>query len=244
MTFLKKIPIKYSGELHDVKLINFSVDKEEVLPMVPKGIKVRDFQGKAVISMVNVKLKKMRPSWWPVQLSFNYQHVAFRLLIDDSGLNSGQSKGIYFIKSFADKPIVSWAGNLLSHYNLSHAEIHDVFGFDLWQEDKFMRYQLNEKPFEGPKELKSTIQSIDRAYAVNSSDLVCTEIQRDKWPIEWVNCIGFETNFFKSAELLGAFCVKEVIDYKWLPAKPVSKLLQRTAAIEVGSIKKGISPSY
>lgn len=244
MSLIKKLPIKYSGELHDVKLINFSVAMEEVQPLVPKGIKVRDFDGRAIISMVNVRLKDMRPSWFPKSLSFNYQHVAFRLLIDDSNLNGGKAKGIYFLKSFTTQPIVAWMGNLMSHYRLSTAHIHDVFGFDLWQDDKFIRYNLNEKPTEGPRDLKSTIQSIDRAYAMDTSDLLCTVIQRKKWPIEWVNCVGFETNFFKSAELLGAFCVKEVIDYQWLPAQSVRSLLQTTTSIKVRGIEKGISPSY
>lgn len=244
MKLLKKLPIKYSGQLHDVKLINFSVAMEEVLPMVPKGIKVRDFDGRAIISMVNVRLKDMRLSWFSKRLSFDYQHVAFRLLVDDANLNDGKAKGIYFLKSFTNRPIIAWAGNLMSHYKLSTADIHDVFGFDLWQNDKFIRYHINEKPTEGPRDLKAAIQSIDRAYAMESKDLLCTVIQRKKWPIEWVNCIGFETNFFKSAELLGAFCVKEVIDYQWLPAELIKPLLQTTTSIKVRGIEKGISPSY
>ena len=32
MDRLKKIPLSYVGELHQVRLINFSVDKAEVLP--------------------------------------------------------------------------------------------------------------------------------------------------------------------------------------------------------------------
>lgn len=221
MNFLKNIPITYVGELHDVKLINFSVLKSEVLPMVPERIKVRDFDGRAIISMVNVKLKHMRPKGFPKSLSFNYQHVAFRLLIDDSEMSDGESRGIYFLKSFTNNPTIVWSGNLVSHYKLSKADIHDIYGFDLWQSDKYVRYHLNEKPCDCLRELKPTIQCIDRAYAVHKNHMVRTMIQRQKWPIEPINCIGFETNFFKSANLLGAFCVKEVIDYQWLPAQPL-----------------------
>ncbi|OEJ99722.1 DUF2071 domain-containing protein [Roseivirga misakiensis] len=225
MKFLKKIPITYSGTLNDVKLVNFSVAMDEVLPLVPKEIKVLDFNGRAVISMVNVKLKQMRPSFFPKWLSFEYQHVAFRLLVDDTNLNSGKAKGIYFLKSFTNKPLISVFGNLLSHYKLSNAEIHDVYGFDLWQNKKFLHYNLNEKTPLQKEWLKTSIGAIDRAYAVDNSSIYCTLIQREKWPIEWVNCIGFKTNFFKTAEFLGAFSVNEVIDYKWLPAKKISALL-------------------
>jgi uncharacterized protein YqjF (DUF2071 family) len=61
MDLLKRIPIQYKGELHDVRLINFSVPIAEVNTKVPSGIKVRDFDGRAMISLVDVKLKKMHP---------------------------------------------------------------------------------------------------------------------------------------------------------------------------------------
>lgn len=217
MSLLRRLPIRYKGELHNVKLINFSVDLEEVMDEVPEEIRIRRFDDKAIISMVNVQLKKMRPVGFPISTSFDYQHVAFRLLVDDSHLNKGKSKGIYFLKSFSNKPIIAFLGDLMSHYKLSKAEIHDHYGFDLWQDDRFIRYRLNQKDYKGSNELKSDIEAIDRAYAVDKGRLLQTLIQREKWPIQWVNCIGFETNFFDSAKFLGAFEVNDVIDYQWLP---------------------------
>lgn len=221
MKLLKQIPITYQGELHDVKLINFSVDLAEVLPLVPAGIKVRDFNGKAIISMVNVKLKQMRPTGLPKGFSFDYQHVAFRLLVDDSDLNEGKYKGIFFLKSFSNKPMVVWSGNLMTNYQLSHAQIQDDTEFVLQQQDRFVNYRLTEEKAEESPELKAMIGALDRAYAIEGERLMKTQIQREEWPIEWVNCVGFETNFFQSAQFLGALRVKQVIDYQWLPAKAV-----------------------
>lgn len=221
MNFLKRLPIRYKGELHNVKLINFSVDLDEVSRMVPQEIKIRKFEDRAIISMVNVRLENMRPIGLPVHASFDYQHVAFRLLIDDSHLNNGASKGIYFLKSFTNKPLMVLAGSLLSHYKLSRAEINDNYGFDLWQGDKFVRYGLNQREFRGTDQLKSDIAALDRAYAVDNGRLVQTLIQRQKWPIEWVNCVDFKTNFFESAKFLGAFQVNQMIDYTWLPPEVV-----------------------
>ncbi|GAB5523688.1 MAG: hypothetical protein Roseis2KO_15600 [Roseivirga sp.] len=221
MKLLKQIPITYKGELHEVKLINFSVNMEEVLPWVPAGIKVRDFNGKAIISMVNVKLRNMRPTGLPRALSFDYQHVAFRLLVDDSGLNEGDHKGIFFLKSFSDKPMVVWSGNLMTNYGLSNAQINEAQGFILDQGENFIRYKLTNRVATEDKELKSVIGAIDRAYAMEEGRLMKTLIQRETWPIEQVDCVDFETNFFRSAKLLGAFEVKETIHYQWLAPEPV-----------------------
>lgn len=225
MKLLKQIPITYKGELHDVKLINFSVDIEEVLPLVPDGIKVREFDGKAIISMVNVKLKSMRPAGLPEGLSFDYQHVAFRLLVEDSPLNKGENKGIFFLKSFSDKPMVVWSGNLMTNYRLSNAQISECEGFRLDQGRYFIKYQLRDEIKQEDKGLKSMIGAIDRAYAIEEGRLMKTLIQRETWPIRWVGCANFKTNFFESAKLLGAFEVQEVIHYHWLAPVPVGNHL-------------------
>ncbi len=217
MNALKKLPITYLGQLHEVKLINFSVDMEEVLPLVPQRLKVRAFDGKAIISMVNVKLKEMRPKGMPKPLSFDYQHVAFRLLIDDADLNEdGKAHGIYFLRSFTDKPWVAWSGSKFTHYKLTSAALTDEKEFLLHQGDRFVTYELTDQELPLDQALKDVIQPLDRAYAVEGAKLLRTRIQRDEWPIEPVHCKGFETNFFKTARFLGAFEVKGVIDYEWM----------------------------
>jgi len=216
MKALKKLPITYKGELHGVKLINFSVDLEEVINKVPKGIKVRDFDGRVIISMVNVKLKQMRPKGMPKALSFDYQHVAFRLLVDDSEYNDGDCKGIYFLRSFTDKPWVAWSGSHFTYYQLTQAAISESEGFRLAQDSRYVKYKLTKKVAGLERDLKAIIQPLDRAYAVDGQDLLRTKIQREAWPIEPVPCEGFETNFFRTAKYLGAFEVKKMIDYEWL----------------------------
>ena len=221
MNWLKRLPIHYIGRLQDVRLINFSVDIEEVKPLVPAELSIRNFNGRAVISMVNVHLRHMRPKGLPKALGFHYQHIGFRLLIDDAHLNKGEAKGIYFLRSFTDTPWVAKVGNWMTHYRLSKARIEDPFNFELTQGDQFLRYRLTHEQAEQDDQLKAMIQAVDRAYAVDYNSLLKTQIQREQWPIQWVGCEGFETNFFKSARFLGAFEVPEVIDYEWLPPEKV-----------------------
>jgi uncharacterized protein YqjF (DUF2071 family) len=222
MNLLKRIPIHYKGELHDVRLINFSVAMEEVLERVPANIKVRDFNGRAMISMVDVKLRNMRPVALPF-MRFNYRHVAFRLLIDDSQYNKGDNKGIYFFRSFTDKPLMVAGGKLLTDYNLETARIaengNEVM---ILQDDKYVKYCINELAVASNDELKTTIDALDRAYSILGDTVRVTQIQREKWPIQLVNCTGFENTFFKTAKLEGAFRVFETIYYEWLPPKAIS----------------------
>ncbi len=136
MELLKNIPVNYSGELHEVKLINFSIEKEEVLDKVPQPLKVWDYNGRALISLVNVQLRDMKMSIAP--LKFDYRHVAFRLLLDDSKYNK-KPTGIYFLKSFTNSPLIVVGGKLMTDFNLSFASIqNEGNSFELKQGNHFL----------------------------------------------------------------------------------------------------------
>lgn len=224
MDMLKKLPLTYVGELHQVRLINFSVEKEEVLPLLPAGLALRDYRGRALISMVNVQLRRMRPGFFPRPLHFNYQHIGFRLLVDDARYNGGAAKGIYFLRSFTDKALVVQGGSWFTNYKLEQAQLENRNGsFALRQHDHYLRYQLLEQePPAGDAGLQDMVGALDRAYAYIGHTLVRVQIMRERWPIVPVRCEGFATNFFRTARLEGAFQVREMIPYRWLPPQPVA----------------------
>lgn len=223
MNLLKRIPIHYKGELHDVRLINFSVAMEEVKDKVPANIKVKAFNGRALISMVDVKLKNMRPVFVPSFFHFNYRHVAFRLLVEDSIYNKGVSKGIFFYKSFTDKSFIVAGGKLLTDYNLEAAHISENNKEIAISQGKYhVKYCVEDTVNSSNEDLKNTIGALDRAYSVLGDTIRVTQIQREKWPIQSVKCSGFENTFFKTAKLEGAFRVFETIYYEWLPPKAMT----------------------
>lgn len=214
MELLKNIPVNYTGQLHEVRLINFSIEKEEILDKVPQPLKVWDYKGRALISLVNVQLKDMKMSIAPVK--FDYRHVAFRLLLDDSQYNV-KPTGIYFLRSFTDSPLMVVGGKLMTDFNLSLASIHDEGNsFELKQDGHFLHYAFSHRPpAQFNNELRERVAVVDRAYLANKGVVKMLQISREEWPLEWVDCYHFQTNFFETAQLEGAFRVPRVIDYVW-----------------------------
>jgi hypothetical protein len=213
----------FKGELHNVKLINFSVDIDEVKDLIPKGLEVFQENGKAIISMVDVHLKKMRPAWIPL-IQFSYRHVAFRLLLDDKSLSGEmEPKGVFFLKSFSENIPLNWAGNLIGNYNLSFAKIKEYLdAVSLKSKSKFINYALDPyEKIENNASLFDKIKRIDRAYAKEKVNVYVTQIVRKEWPIEPIKCYHFATDFFKTATFLGAFQVKKPILYTWEEPKLV-----------------------
>ncbi len=218
--------MKFRGELRDIKLINFSVKLEEILPLVPKSFRVLQENGRAIISMVDVKLKNMYPSIFPF-FKFGYRYVAFRLLLDDteiSGIN--KPKGVYFLKNFSNRPLLNFFGNLILNQKSTYANIMEYFdAVSLKQGSKHIEYALDPyskchyEPF-----LHQKIHRIDRVYETNENGILVSKIFKENyWPIEPIKCYYFATNFFKTARFLGAFKVKDNLDYSWNSPVLVSK---------------------
>ncbi len=230
MNGLKQLPITYVGELHDVQLIQFSVAIEEVASFVPSSIVVKNFDGRAMISLVNVCLKKMRPGFFNKHITFEYQHIAFRLLVEDAIYHGEkEDKGIYFLRSFTNKPLVVVGGKLFTDYQLEYAQIASKNNMlELRKKEQFLHYALEDAPPKTQnKPMKTMIETLDRAYSAGREGIRMVQIQREAWPIEWVNCYYFATNFFETARLEGAFKVRETIHYQWLPPQQITLSVQQ-----------------
>ncbi len=236
MSFLKNLRLQFSGDLHEIYLINFSVEAAELRGLLPEPIRPSIKDGRAMISMVDVRLLNMRAKSKLIPFKFHYQHIGFRVLVEDAQWNPENSnKGIYFLRSFTDNPTMTWAGNMFANYRLENAKlINSPSGLRLTSGDQFLEYHLTGPVFEPDhksKQLKETIGAIDRAWAVEDHELQKTQIMREKWPLQAMNCLRFETNFFETARFEGAFRVTEMIHYTWLPAETVAILTPQTAPI-------------
>ncbi len=228
MGFLKNLRLQFQGELHEIYLVNFSVDPAELEDALPAPLRLRLVNGRALISMVDVRLMNMKAkaAWLPFK--FHYQHVAFRVLVQDAQWNAdGQNHGIYFLRSFTDNPRMVSAGNLLTNYRLELAHLENYpSGLRIRSGDQRLEYQLTDPVHAHEQDTKSialqtTLSGIDRAWAMEENELQKTQIMREKWPLEAMNCNRFNTNFFESAKLEGVFRVPETIHYTWLPAETI-----------------------
>ena len=228
MKALMKLPIEYAGKLHNVRLLNFSVDPDEVMVHLPEGIVPNLYRKRVLFSMVSVQLKNMRPTATGDLFAFSYRHVAFRMLMEDDHLTHEGNRGIYFYRSFTDNPLVYRGGNLLTTFQFEKASIRDIgYLFELTSGDRYVKYALDEtREAEGDYRLKQRVAALDRAYAPIGKDLYCLQVHRDQWPIEWVDCYRFETNFFESARFEGAFQIRQQIDYRWGGMRKVGTLAQ------------------
>jgi hypothetical protein len=226
MRFLKHLPIGYTGRLRDIRLINFAVEADELRYRVP-GLPVVEIGSRPIISMLDVKLYGLRPTVAFNPFQFTYRHVAFRVLVKDDHLHPDKiSRGFYYLNSFSDNSRVARFGRLFTDFNFERAEIHEEGDtFSLRRGDRYIKYVLdpNAESEEHP-DLKLALMKIDRAYSMTDDRLKVTRVRRTGLPLTPIRCNIFDTNYFTETEFLAAYCVNEVLDYQWLPARTCEPL--------------------
>lgn len=222
MSLAPYLPLSFRGTLHEVRLVNFSIDTSEAQPFLPPPLRAGNLHGRALVSMVSVRLRSMRLRSLPALCGFGYRHVAFRLLVDDSQYTGGPTKGIYFVRSFVHNPLLALGGNILTDFRFSSAHIEQT------QEQLLVTSgnssivaRFSDKPVNADPDLHNVIGAIDRAYTVHNRRVYRVQIQRTSWPLVPLECTYFQTSFFHSTRFEGAFIVPGTIPYVWLPPQEI-----------------------
>ena len=224
---LRALPLSFQGELFNVKLIQFSLDVAEAMEYLPAGFTPLTVRGRAIVSLANVQLHRMRLTWMPQPLGFNYRHVAFRFLIDDTQFNpKSPGPAIFFVKTFTDRPLLARAADWLTYYRVTPARITTTpSGMLLEQGINQIAYTLAEGPADpklhGPAfsdwdQATAIVKPLDHAYGITPRGrVVITRVLRPGWPVQPMEVVDFSTTFFKTAQLECGFRIQERVPYIW-----------------------------
>ena len=209
---LRSIPNELNGRLNKVEIIAFSVPETELMNKIPNEIVPLLINGRVLLYIVSVRLDRMTEKGLPIP--FTYHHVAVRMCVKDKEHNYSQkNKGLYFYKSFSNKPIMTFGENLFTKDDFEIAEINAAGPvFELNSKDTYIKFALDKQPPEHiSPEIYDQIQQLDRAYYVESQKLYVAKITRETWPMQWADCYAFETNLFIDVKLEGAFYIHDTI---------------------------------
>jgi hypothetical protein len=243
---LRRLPLSFQGTLHHIKLVQFSLDVDEARRYLPDGFEPLVRGRRAIVSLANVQLERMRLTWMPRRLGFNYRHVAFRFLVDVQHVGSdGTGPGIFFVKSFTDRPLLARAADWLTYYRVAPARIDSTAtGMALEQNGRRISYQVAGESVEphlhGPAlqtwaEATGVVRPLDHAYGVTPEGrVVITRVIRPGWPIRPMEVVEFSTTFFESARLECGFRIDEPVPYIW--QAPVEVELERPAVGAAGGM--------
>lgn len=128
-------PLTMVGRLSWCVLLSFRVHAEAVEREIPRGLELvtREAYGRrwAFWNVVVCRVERMRPAGLPRMLGVSYHHAAYRLLVRARGRDGGEVRGLYFVRSDGDAPILGALGNLVSDFRFHRARVRMVREPDL-----------------------------------------------------------------------------------------------------------------
>jgi uncharacterized protein YqjF (DUF2071 family) len=113
-----KHPVPMRTTFRDCFLVNFRMAPETLASVLPPPLQPDTYDGKAFLSVVIADMERMRPAFVPSVLGITYQQVVCRAVV-----RCGSQRGVYFLRSDADNPLMVVMGNLLSFFRFHQARI-------------------------------------------------------------------------------------------------------------------------
>jgi len=227
--WLKGITLPLVGDLNDIYLVHLTIDPRELSDVVPKCMPLRLVDGRAVMSLVNVRADHFRPSIAPAFAGITYRAIMLRVVIEDGPWNDdGQPRGIFITNVYLNKSLVNRGFKTFTDQRTTLATIDsDGTRLAMRSGDKFLDYELDESRPDAacdPRQ-QEIAEVLDRAYTVGESGTVRRiSIARDKWPLKPVHLVAWKTNLFETARVECVFKVTETIPYKWTRFEPIASI--------------------
>lgn len=111
------------GGFSECVLLNYRTPARSVASLVPSPLELVTRDGWAFWNIVACRIERMRPAGLPRWCGIDYCHVAYRLFVQAPVASGETIRGLYFIRSDADRKMVEYLGNAATPFRFHHAGI-------------------------------------------------------------------------------------------------------------------------
>lgn len=97
-------------------MLNYQVDPEILLPLVPAGVELDDWQGQTLVSMVGFQFLDTRVLGIPIPFHRNFEEVNLRFYVRRH-VGDEVRRGVVFVKEIVPRTAIAVVANLLYNEN-------------------------------------------------------------------------------------------------------------------------------
>lgn len=219
-------------------VLTYALPADTLLKYVPAGLSLDTFGGFGFLAVALVQAEKMRPTFLPNCLGKTFFLAGFRVFVKYKTQSGRTLRGLKILRSYTDRPLLAFSGNLLTHYNYRVAAVkleQDGERFEIEMQTPGHEADLHvlaewpcsrlpeNSPFSTIREARRFAGPLPYTfdYDAASQSIVMIEGKRGSWNPQPVNATVFRNNFFQSQSLsaegpvlANAFCVCDVA-YRW-----------------------------
>lgn len=115
---IPKHPVPMRTMFRRCLLANFAVDPDALRSVLPRHVEPDVYAGEAYLSVVVGEMERMRPAFLPRALGITYNQIVYRAVV-----RCGEERGVHFLRSDADNPLMCVLGNAFSFFHFHRSAI-------------------------------------------------------------------------------------------------------------------------
>lgn len=120
---LKRHPIAVEARFDFTFVLTYALPKEVLEPLLFSGLQLDTFQDFGFVAIAMVETRKLRPKGLPEFLGQDFFLTGYRIFTRYENAEGRLLRGLRILRSDTDKPLMSIAGNALTHYKYELASI-------------------------------------------------------------------------------------------------------------------------
>ena len=236
-SFLKNHPFAVEAFFESSLVLTYAVPKEEVQRLIPAYLTLDTWQDKwAFIAVAMVNTKALRPKGFPLFAGNDFFLIGYRIFVKYTTSEGKRLRGLYILKSETDKRMMTWLGNLFSHYQYSLIDIRytkqnsritiqsEAAGIDVMiDSDKQDASLPAGSPFANWKEARRFAGPLPFTFSHSANEVVIIEGVRENWTPKPVEISKAQVGFIEKLKLnnivlANAFLIQN-IPYHWRRGK-------------------------
>jgi uncharacterized protein YqjF (DUF2071 family) len=240
-----RLPISMKTTFQDILLLTYAVPPPLLAAQLPPFIHPYIHNDLSYISIVVGNMRGLRPGFLPEFLGTNYYQIVYRAVVCLRDLEGHERRGVFFLRSDCNDPIMSYCGNRLTEFRFHYFQTGAIALFQRNQDllvsvetaDKqgdLVASLLNTGPadqlqpapgFSTVREEKNILVHLFHAYAYDRTNafIYDLEIERGEWDLQRLEMRDAFSAFFQehpfssgTARSLSHLSIQECT-YIWKP---------------------------
>ena len=119
-TAAHRLPLTMRTTFQDVLLVTYAIPPQALAAMLPTKIHPYVRGDQSFISIVIANMRGMRPHPLPEALGTNYYQIVYRAVVRLRMLSGQERAGVFFLRSDANDPLMSFFGNRLTEFRFHY----------------------------------------------------------------------------------------------------------------------------
>ena len=212
-----KRKIKGYQSWRNLTFLHWEIASEELEPLLPSGLQLDLFQGKAYIGIVPFEMKNIRPAWCPQVLGFNFLETNVRTYVIHN-----QEPGVFFLSldanSYIAVKIARWIWHLpYFHSAMTFSNKDAIYNYTLKRPDKVQsQIKIEVSETLPPSEADSLEYFLLERYLLFTElrgQLLRGQVHHTPYPVHQAELIDFEDQLLEINNIGGISSSPDLVHF-------------------------------